>query len=147
LVLRFFHDVLQERDLAVVADVFAPDVVDHRPEGVVRGVDALTGCVRRFLGTFADLSMSIHGIAIQSPLAMVWHTWRGTCLEGCGWLGQRGLHAVECVSVFRLETGRIAERWEYVRPRDVGTSEHGLSALAKWSQLVPGERFSLRVRW
>ena len=147
LVLRFFDEVLQRRDLAVVTDVFSPDVLDHRQEGMVRGVDALSGSVRRFLGAFPDLSIAIHGIAVQSPLVMVWHTWRGTHVEGFAWLGRRREQAIECVSVFRSEAGRLAERWEYVSPRDVDRSLRGPSALANWSLVVPGERPSLRIRW
>lgn len=120
LVRRFFDEVIGRRRVGVAREVFAPDVVDHQPEGAVRGVEALTAGLERFLDRLPDLVVTVHAVAVAPPLALAWFTWRGARLRGEG------------VDVFRAEGGRLVERWGYVAPRE---------------SRRPEDRPLLRIRW
>lgn len=150
LVLRFLQEVLGQRRLRVLPQLFSPDVLDHRPAGISSGLEALTLGLTRFLNAFPDLTLTIHGLAVETPLAMAWLTWQGTPVHrGLRLMGRtrRGAKVtVGSVAVFRARAGLLAERWEFLEP-NAPRMERSQEQPASWSQFVPGERPLLRIRW
>jgi len=150
LVSRFLQDILGRRQLDLVPQLFSPDVVDHRLGGAVSGIAALTLAIERFLSTFPDLRITLHGLAVESPVAMAWLTWEGTPERSfvgfMGWTRRAPRVTVGSVVVFRAAAGRLTERWEFVQPTLPQIARPRLR-LVTWSQFVPGAQPLLRIRW
>jgi hypothetical protein len=150
LVLRFLQEVLGQRRLDVLPQLFSPDVLDHRPAGIVSGLEALKLGLTRFLSAFPDLTLTIHGLAVEPPVAMAWLTWQGTPVDRCLWLmgrTRRGAKlTVGSVAVFLARAGLLAERWEFLDP-SAPRMAHSHEQPVSWSQFVPGDRPLLSLRW
>lgn len=130
--LRFIHHVIGQRRLDVVAEIFSRDCVDHQAGGVVRGVEGVLRSVGRLLRAFADVTVCVNAIAAEAPLAAAWLTLSGT-----------GRQSVDCVLVFRIEGGRLVERWELL---DAPSLREGARYRDHWTPFATGERALLRVR-
>jgi predicted ester cyclase len=113
LVLSYFHDVLDGRNVGLLDQMFHADCLIHRPEGTLTGI---RGFVERGLATFAKLETEVHDVVESGDRVVVRITHRGL---GAGVVRSRlGDYDIKGKSVrwdatviFRLKDGKIAEEW------------------------------------
>lgn len=103
---RVFEEALSRGEMAVIPEVFAPDLVDHAGEpDDLPGAAGIEAFVRNVRHTFPDLHVSVEALFGEGQHVASVETWRGT-------------HAVteECVEgtvlhVFRFRDGQVVEEW------------------------------------
>ena len=116
LVLSYFRDVLDGRNLGLLDQMFHADCVIHRPEGTLNGLAGIRGFLERGLTTFAKFETEVHDVVESGDRVVVRITHRGF---GAGVFRSRlGDYDIKGKSVtwdatviFRLHNGKIAEEW------------------------------------
>ncbi len=111
---RWYEDVINDRNLDAIAEIYTPDYVHHGPDGAeMHGPDA----VRALAAAILDASEDRHAIVVQQVaeddlvatrfISRGRHTgvFRGRKPSGRVWTTE-GIH------ISRIEDGRVAEDWE-----------------------------------
>ncbi len=111
---RWYEDVINERNLDAVAEIYTPDYVHHGPGGAeMRGPDAVRALAAAILAASDDR----HAVVVQQVaegdlvatrfISRGHHTgvFRGIAATGRVWTTE-GIH------ISRIEGGRVAEDWE-----------------------------------
>lgn len=113
IVSRFYEELLNRENKAVIDDIFAPDVVIHDPfMGTMAGRQAF----RQLLGVF-DTAFPGHRARVEHVLAgddyvMVLHTHTATHTGPFMNIPPAGKQVVvNGIELFRLKDGRIVEFW------------------------------------
>ena len=112
---RWFEDVINERDLDAIANIYASDYVHHGPEGR----DMQRSEVRAFAAAILAASDDRHAVVNQQVAegdlvvtrftSSGHHTgpWQGIEATGAIW-------TTEGIVISRIENGQIAEDWEII---------------------------------
>lgn len=106
LVRRYVEEVVNRRDLPVIAELFADDFVGHLADGgQMRGLEGMTAFVQRVLALLPDLRITVEALVAEGDQVAAHLTQRGTAST----TGQR----VELPEMqrYRVQDGRIVERW------------------------------------
>ena len=113
---RFWEEIFNGRNLALVDSLFTPDYVYHGSAGQeVRGPHGLRQFLTMYLEAFPDLRAEIEDIFGEGDKVVSRATCRGThkgVLMGIPPTGKQVEIAVICVN--RFVGDRIAEDWELV---------------------------------
>lgn len=115
-VLRYFKQVLDERNLSVLEDILQPDVIMTRPERTIRGIQEARGFFEGAPQRFTEFHTEIHDVITSGDRVVVRLTHRAT---GAGTLNSRlGQFDMKgkalswnAVAIFRVKDGKIAEEW------------------------------------
>jgi predicted ester cyclase len=115
-VLSYFHDVLDGRNLGLLENLFLPDCVIHRPEGVVKGMAGIRGVVERNYGAYSKFETEVHDIFESDDRVVARITHRAM---GSGVFRSRiGTYDTKnksltwnAIAIFRMREGKIAEEW------------------------------------
>jgi steroid delta-isomerase-like uncharacterized protein len=104
--------IATQRDLDLVADVFAEDAVEHGPFGDHHGPSAIRENIGGVLDAFPDLTATVEDVIAEGDRVAMRVTLRGTH-EGpfLGFEPTGRSFAIRNMVLSRLEAGRIAERW------------------------------------
>lgn len=106
LVIDFYTQVFNERDVAGASEVVADDYIQHNPT-VATGKAAFVEFATGLLAANPDASGRIVRSAAEGDL--VWlHVHAGSSEDGTGGLA--------IIDIFRVEDGRIAEHWDVLQP-------------------------------
>ncbi|HKA41258.1 MAG TPA: nuclear transport factor 2 family protein [Burkholderiales bacterium] len=115
---RYFREVLDGRRIDAMPDLFARDVVLHRPGFDVTGLEAAMQRLRVTLADYTEFATELTGLIAEGNLVSVRvlhrtrvrpHTFRSRAGE-VGITAERELTWTAIVQ-FRLNDGRIAEEW------------------------------------
>jgi N-acyl-D-aspartate/D-glutamate deacylase/predicted ester cyclase len=115
-VLSYFHDVLDGRNLGLLEKLFLPDCVIYRPEGIVKGMAGIRGVVERNYAAYSKFETEVQDIFESGDRVVVRITHRAM---GAGVFRSRiGTHDVKdkpvtwsAIAIFRMQNGKIAEEW------------------------------------
>lgn len=112
-VVRWWDELWSNGDLAVADELHTPDFTDHDPAapGFGPGPDGMKEKVRAFRAAIPDLRFTIETTVSSEDHVVTYWRCRGTHegeLMGIDPTGTR--IEVEGISIFRLESGRIAEQ-------------------------------------
>jgi steroid delta-isomerase-like uncharacterized protein len=112
LVIRFYAEAINERDLGAVDRLLAEDFAHN---GEHRGRTGQREAVKAFLAGFSDLSNEILLILAERDLVAAHQRWTGTHDGNFAGFSSTGRH-VEFTStaVLRVVNGEIAEAWDEV---------------------------------
>jgi steroid delta-isomerase-like uncharacterized protein len=113
IVRRVFGEVINQRRLAAIDEIYAPAIVDHDPvPGAPPGIDGVKYSLGGLLEAFPDLHVEIEDMSAHLDKVVVHNTWRGTRTGALLGLPPTG-KAVSYtgIVVWRLESGKITERW------------------------------------
>jgi predicted ester cyclase len=123
-VLRYVKGVLDGKKIDFLDELFATDVIMHRPEGKLSNLDQ----VKTFLGlglSFVTFETTIHDIFASNNRVVVRLSHKAVFTEGAFMRSRLGIHKVggkiliwDAIAIFRLKDGKIAEEW--VQPDDLG---------------------------
>jgi predicted SnoaL-like aldol condensation-catalyzing enzyme len=111
LIASHFDDFVNRRDLTAIDRNVTDDFVDHDgPGGRVMGRAADRAMMAGMHALFADLRVDIRASVAEGDMVVVRNVWTGTNAK----TGER----MECHGFvqWRIEHGKIAERWATVTP-------------------------------
>jgi predicted ester cyclase len=110
---RVFEEVLNQRKLDVIEEIYDPDIVDHDPlPGAPPGREGVRYSIGGLIEGFPDLQVTIEAMSAHGNLVVVHNTWRGTQTGRLVGLPPTGRPVTFTgVVIWRLHENRIAERW------------------------------------
>jgi predicted ester cyclase len=127
-ILRRLQEGLNEGNLGVADEVFAPDYVRHDPSGLLRdvGVQEYKQAFAAIRRAFPDAHWTLDELlAVDDRVIGRW-TFRGTHSGPLFKVAPTGRSVTyPIIAVYRIENGRIAEDW------------HVFHALGLWEALIP----------
>jgi predicted ester cyclase len=98
-------------------DIIAPDFVDHRDVGDVKGIDSLKAMATIVHTHIKDMNVDIIRELADDEFVFSWMKYKGTGD------GQRGMMAgpfeVSGTGIYRIKNGKVVEHWEHMDMRDV----------------------------
>ena len=115
-VLSYFRDVLDGRQIALVDKLFLPNCVIHRPEGTLDGLPGIRGVVQRNIAAYSTFATEVHDIFESRDRVVVRLTHRAM---GSGEFRSRiGTHDIKgkavvwgAIVIVRMKDDKIAEQW------------------------------------
>jgi len=113
LVRRFYDEVLNQGNAAALAELVAPDFVDHQPfPGQGAGRAGLQESLAKFRAAFPDLRYTIEDLIAAGDEVAVRSTWRGTN-QGpfFGRPATGNAVAVTDIDIVRIAGGQLVEGW------------------------------------
>ena len=112
LIRTFRHRLWVERDLGVLAEVFAPDAVVRWGESDSDAVTAVRADVERYFAAFTDVRTTINELVAEDDKVVVRWTTTGVHTGPYGKVPPTGREiTMTGVDGYRLEGGRIVEAW------------------------------------
>src|SRR5687767_13183488 len=120
-VLRFYDELWNERNLSVADEIFAADCVTHQlqsgaaVEGTPRSPEAVKHHIGEWLDGFPDLRFSVEQTLAEEDHVMTRSTMHGT--HTGSWLGIAPTGKPVSIRMFvvhRIVNGKIAEDWVLV---------------------------------
>ncbi|MEU4417020.1 ester cyclase [Nocardia salmonicida] len=110
---RVFDEFVNRGDFSILDEIYRPDVVDHQPlPGAPEGLEGVKYTIAGLRGGFSDLNVTIEEMSAHADQVVIHNTWRGTHdgeFLGLAPTGKR--ISSPGVVVWRLQDGKIAERW------------------------------------
>lgn len=117
-VARYFREVLDGGRIEIMPELFARDVVLHRPGFDVTGLDAAMQRLRAVLKDYSAFSSELSGLMAEGDMVSVrvFHRARArphAFRSRAGEVNLPGEPALEWTAIvqFRVKDGRIAEEW------------------------------------
>lgn len=107
-----FEEALNQGNLAVVDQVFAPNFVDHSTPYQLPGPKGVKDYFTKVRAGFPNLHVTIDDLIAEEDKVVVRTTWWGTQqgnYEGIAPTGKQVTRSM--IQIFRLEDGRILEEW------------------------------------
>ena len=115
---RYFREVLDQKKLEVMPELFTPDAVLHRPGIDVVGLDAAIKRLRAVLQDYPAFSSGLSGLMAEGDMvaARISHRTRvrpHTFRSRAGDVTIAAEQALDWTAIaqFRLKDGKIAEEW------------------------------------
>jgi steroid delta-isomerase-like uncharacterized protein len=111
---RVFDEIANRGDYDVVAEIYAPDYVDHAPlPGGPDGIDGVVYSIGGLRTAMPDLKVTVQDMSSHGDKVATHNTWEGTHTGEVLGITPTGRSLnFSGVVVFRMaEDGRIAERW------------------------------------
>lgn len=109
---RWYEEVFNAGNLALIDELFAPNFVDHDPSNPLPGLEGVRQLVSMYRGAFPDLHLTIEDEITGGDKVVTRFTGRGTHrgpLMGIPPTGKRV--TITAIDILRFENGRIAEHW------------------------------------
>ncbi len=109
---RVFEEVLNQGNMALIAEFYSPDYVDHSPNGPGPGLEGLKQYFMMYGTAFPDAHYTIEDQIAEGDKVVTRWSVRGTHqgpLMGIPPTGKQG--AVTGMGIARLEGGKIVEVW------------------------------------
>ena len=131
-VIRRLLEEVDSGNLDVVDTLYAPDYVDHTPSpgrSLAPGRDGVREAFALFHRAFPDTRHTIEDLVAEGDRVVARISARGTHTgELFGHAGTGRVVTLTAIAMYRLEDGRIAERW----------AEHGQGVLDQLGISTPG---------
>lgn len=116
---RYFHEVLDQKKTELLPELFAADVVLHRPGFDVTGLDSAKLRLSAVLQDYTDFSSELSGLIAEGNMVSVRIHHRTRTRPGATFRSRAGELKLEAaqelnwsaIVQFRLQDGKIAEEW------------------------------------
>lgn len=116
---RFPEEVATEGNIDLIDELCTADVIDHSPDGEIRGREELKAHMEAYLSAFGDFSATVEETIAEGETVAMRVTLRGTHEGEFMDVAPKGNEFEIANMVFtRIKDGRIAERW--VQPDMLG---------------------------
>lgn len=114
LVISHYEELVNKKNVAVADDQLTADFVDHGapPDRQVRGPEAARQAMKTLHSAIPDVHVTIDDIVAEGDRVAVRATWTGTHMGSfAGIPPSKKSLTIKGMVFWRLENGRIAERW------------------------------------
>jgi predicted ester cyclase len=110
LVQRFYDEVINQKNLAVLDQFLSPSAVNHSvPTGLPQGPSQFLGM---HLNAFPDLKVTVEDLLADGDKVIARVSIRGTHQAAFGRTQPRGKPiAVMAINIFRIANGKMVEHW------------------------------------
>jgi steroid delta-isomerase-like uncharacterized protein len=116
LVHRYYSEVLNGRNLAVLDDIAAPDYDEHSPfPGQPNGLEGLKARAGALLAAFQPYVFTLHDVVAEGDRVIV--RWTNTATHSGPFMGipATGREAtISGIDIHLIRDGRMAEHWHVV---------------------------------
>ena len=116
-VLRYLKEVLEAGNINLMDELFAPDVVIHRPEGTLSNLSQIKAIYKMVLSQ-GGIETTVHDIFGTEDRVAVRISHKSIFPEGEMTRSRLGFHKVpgkavtwDAIAIFRLKDGKIVEEW------------------------------------
>jgi predicted ester cyclase len=107
---RFWEEFWNQRNLAAVDEIVAPNFVLYTPSGPINGPEGLKGYARTILGVSSDVQFTLDDIIAEGDKVVTRWSGRGShtgSFAGRPPTGKR--FTMTGISIFRIENDKIVE--------------------------------------
>jgi len=113
---RWFDEVINQRNLDAIGEIYAADYVHHGPEGAeIRGPETVRAFAASILAASSDRHAEVQQQVTEGDLVVTRFISRGRQTGEFQGLPPSGkLWTTEGIVISRIANGRIAEDWEVV---------------------------------
>lgn len=114
LVRRLVEEVVNQGNMSVIDELFAPDFVEHEklPPEIPPGREAPKIMFTMLRSAFPDFRATIEHLIAEGDLVVVSMTWRGTQKgEFMGMPPTGKSISIEVIDIIRLAEGKFVEHW------------------------------------
>ena len=119
---RWFDEVVNERNLDAIADIYAADYAYHGQEGLeLRGLQALRRFAASILAASADRHAVVERQVAEGERVVTQFVSRGTQTGAFRGVAPTGKEwTTEGIVISRIENGKIVEDWEVIHSSGLG---------------------------
>lgn len=113
---RFYDEVWNKGNVAVIDDIFAPDYIRHdlRPGAPPSGPEGQKAIARLFRAAFPDIQMTLDLLIAEGDLVVGRWTTQGTHTGEWAGVPPTGRRATFAgVNIFRIASGKVVEIWNH----------------------------------
>ncbi|MGA8149372.1 MAG: ester cyclase [Terriglobales bacterium] len=119
MVRKLFDEWINKKNLAAIDEMVTTNYVSHES-----GEDANAEETKKFLAalftSFPDVHITVEDIVCEGDKVVVRNTWRATDTGGFGGMAPTGKRVViEGIVMWRIENGKLAERWAVIDYRSL----------------------------
>ncbi len=110
LVQQFFDEVVNQRNLAVLAQFVSPNAVNHTvPDGLPQEPSQFLGL---HLGAFPDLKVTVEDLLVDGDKVVARVSYRGTHQGAFMGIPPTGKQITGMgINIFRITNGKLVEHW------------------------------------
>jgi len=110
---RFYEEVLNKHNLALIDELAAPNFVDHNPSpGQTPGREGLKDSFRQMLAAFPDLRVTVDDLLAEADKVAAHITMKGTHKGEFMGIAPTGRQVEMRISdIVRIAGGKAVERW------------------------------------
>lgn len=113
LIRRFYDEVFNQKNLAALDELYAPDHIDHTlPAELSVGPQGTKQAIQLMLTGFPDLHVTIEDMVAEGDKVVTRFTTHGTQQGVLGGIPPTGRQvAISTIEITRIADGKIAEDW------------------------------------
>jgi steroid delta-isomerase-like uncharacterized protein len=109
---RRAYEALNQRNLAIIDEVCAPDFVYHSASATIRGLEAYKQFLSMYLSGGPDLHFTLEDQVAEGDKVVTRHTARGTHLGPFMGIPPTGKHVTATgIAIMGVANGKIVEEW------------------------------------
>jgi len=109
------YDALNQKNLAVLDEVDAPDLVVHIVSTTIQGLEAFKQGLSLFLTAFPDARFTIEDMIAEGDKVVVRYTFRGTHTGNFMGIAPTGKQVTQTgITINRFANGKAVELWRNV---------------------------------
>jgi steroid delta-isomerase-like uncharacterized protein len=109
---RRAYEALNQRNLALVDELCAPDIVDHNASRTIQGLAAYKQFLSMYLAGGPDLHFTIEDQVAEGDKVVTRYTAQGTHLGTFMGIPPTGKYiTVTGISIIRVVNGKVVEEW------------------------------------
>jgi steroid delta-isomerase-like uncharacterized protein len=106
------YDALNQKNLAVLDEVYAPDLVVHIVSTTIQGLEAFKQGLSLFLTAFPDARFTIEDMIAEGERVVVRYTFRGTHTGNFMGIAPTGKQVTQTgITIIRFANGKAVELW------------------------------------
>ena len=112
---RYMEQVWNQKNTAIIKDLFAAEAKIHSPLGNYQSVQAMKETVEKWLKAIPDLQVSLLNTLEENDLVVSHWQAKGTHQHDFNEIAAKG-NPVEYqgVTMYRMENGQVTEYWAYL---------------------------------
>ncbi len=109
---RRAYEVFNQKDLALLDELCAPEIVDHNASMTIQGLEAYKQFLSMYLAASPDLYFTIEDQVAEGDKVVTRYTARGTHLGPFMGIPPTGKQVtVTGIGIIRIANGKIVEEW------------------------------------
>ena len=111
---RAWEEIFNQKDLAVVNELFSSDYIYHGPQGhEIRGAESLKQFISHYLEAFPDLNIKVEDLIAEGDKVVSRITTRGTHKgKFQGIAPTSNVVTTTLILITRFADGKVVEDWE-----------------------------------